>query len=687
MPRLTESLPGRVAGVLLALLWVFSMSAVDAHAFSSYPMCLGLLLVLALVAVGILRGCRVVKMSLLGWAGLAAGGYYLLRCLFSYAVVDSWCEAVLIMGAMIYYVAGVYAAQWRSYGWLFVLLSGALLANVVAFRVVELPDFEMVWTGRASQTPAGPNSQPVTLFVYKNAAGVFLCAGACVLGAWSVWMQRGLSRVAGVLAALVALGVSFMCGTRAVYLVLPLALPGIWGVQFLVKLYSGRRIGVLNYLAGIGLTVGAVLLVYELLFGYHLVGVLSDADSHLRYLIWGAVCEVLPTVPFYGCGANVTQWEIVPWYNEWQLPNFVHNEYLQMWVDYGLLGLVLMLGILLAHVVQGVRCMASERVSPDRRVLAGLAVLLLLLTAAYAVVDFPWHSFALASMCAFVCGVLASPFEHIREPLFGGRRWADSSHALVVPVCAQKWPGRALLLALLACVSWGLGWFACTLRPAWKTQWEYQELCRPGVDPEGNARRELIAGLLPEYPSPALMDTYFMLPPPQVQNLALREQLLKLALAANPRQLFTLTMLVDVLGAQGKYEEADRLMRENYVGDSMPASSLNRWPAYYAYNLLIWGRSEMQKGNHARALSLLNDALALHSVCRIYFNPTYRSGPQPWKEHGGIKPNLPRLIRNCELDRRMLRAIGTIPDDSWQQPYTPGGKPALYRAMLRRARK
>lgn len=687
MPRLTESLPGRVAGVLLALLWVFSMAAVDAHAFSSYPVCLGLLLVLALVAAGMLRGCRLVRMGWLGWAGLAAGGYYLLRCLCSYAVVDSWCEAVLIMGAMVYYVAGVYAAQGRGHGFVFAVLAVALLANVVAFQLVGVPGAELEWTGRAAQTPAGPNSRPVTLFVYKNFAGVFLCAGACVLGGWALWALRGLNRVAVLLVAVVALGVSFMCGTRAVYLVLLLALPGFWGMQLLVKLYSDRKIGWPDYLVGLLMLVGVVLLVYEFLFGSWLAAVLTGADSHLRYLIWGAVCEVLPTVPFYGCGANVTQWEIVPWYNEWQLPNYAHNEYLQVWVDYGLLGLLLMLGVLLAHVVQGVRCMASERVAPARRVLAGLAALLLVLLAGYAAVDFPWHSFALVAMSAFACGVLASPFEYTKEPIFGRRRWAAGSHAPVVPVRAQKWPGRVVLLVLLAALAGGLGWLGCTLRPAWKAQWAYQELCRPGADPGGDARRALIAELLPRYPSPALMDTYFMLPPTHNQNLPLRENLLRQALAANPRQLFTLTMLVDVLGAQGKYAEADRLMRENYVGESMPGSLLNNWPAYYAYNLLIWGRNEMQQGNHSRALSLMSDALAINRVHRIHFNPIWRSGPQPWNEHGGIKPGLPALIRNCELDCRMLRAIGTQPDDSWQQPCTPGGKTALYRSSIRKAQK
>lgn len=682
--RLTESLPGRMSGWLLVALWVFSMSGVDAHAFSSYPVCVALLVVLALVAVAMLRGARLVRMSWLGWCSLAVGGYFLARCLCSYAVVDSWCEAVLIMGAVVYYVAGVYAAQSRRPGVLFAVLAAALLANVAAYWVLRQPGADASWLGRAAQTPAGPNSKPLTLFVYKNFAGVFLCAGACVLGAWSLWCQRGWLRVTGVAVSLVALLVSFLCGTRAVYIVLPLAFIGLWLVQLLVRLYSDKRLGWGNAaVAGVLLVAGAVL-VYDFLFGYHLAGVLSSADSHLRYLIWGSVCEVLPSVPFYGCGANVAQWEIVPWYNEWQLPNYVHNEYLQVWVDYGLLGLLLMLGVLLFHVVQAGRCIASEYVDERRRVLAGLAALLLVLVAVYALVDFPWHSFALVALCAFACGVLASPFAHAGEPLFGGRRWAAGSH---VPVRAERPVGRVVLLVLILAMGGGFCRLATTLRPAWKAQWEYAALCCPGADPTGDARRAFIAGLLPLYPSPAFMDTYFMLPPTHDRQLPLREQLLKQALAANPRQLFTLTMLVDVLGAQGKYAEADRLMREYYVGEAMPASLLNNWPAYYAYNLLIWGRYEMRQGNHAKAASLLESALGIHQVSPIHFNPIWRSGAQPWREHGGIKPGLPKLIENSRLDLRMLRAIGVQPDAAWKQPYAPGGRPALYQSMLLQSRK
>ena len=71
----------------------------------------------------------------------------------------------------------------------------------------------------------------------------------------------------------------------------------------------------------------------------------------------------------------------------------------------------------------------------------------------------------------------------------------------------------------------------------------------------------------------------------------------------------------------------------------------------------------------------------------MQFNPIWRQGPQPWKEQGGVKPGLRTLIGNCKLDVRMLRAIGTQPDDSWKHPYSPGGKPALYQAMLLKKRK
>lgn len=685
LSRLTESIPGRVAGWLLAVLWIFSMSGVDCHAFSSYPVCIALSAVLLLVLAGMLAGLRLVRMSLTGWFSLMAGGYFLVRCLNSYSVVDSWCETVLILGAFVYYVAGIYCAQNQSYRGIVAVLAAALVLNLLAFWAAPQPWFELSWTGRAAQTPAGANTVPTTLFVYKNFAGVFMCVAGCALGLWAAWKSHGVARVLLLLLSACSVICSFACGTRASYLTLFLCIVGIWLFSLLKALLANRRLGVGIVGFGFILFVALVVALYDFFFGHHLVASFSDVNSHLRYLIWSSVFEILPRVPEWGFGANATQWEIVPFYDEWHLPNYAHNEYLQLWVDYGPVGVSLACVLLLLHVVQGGRCVASEEAGENRRMAASMAMLILVPVAVYALVDFPWHSFAFLSMCSFACGVLASPFRYAQGSLFSSRKWAAGCRPPVVGIRAQHWPGRVLLIGGAVLLLLLSSRFVLVLRPAWHAQWEYNELCAPGRDADGNQRRALIAGLMPRYPSPALADTYFMLPP-CAGDLQRRERLLKQALSANPKQLFTVVMLVDVLGEQGKCREAEMLMRQMYEGDGMKCACLANWPAYYAFNLLRWGREEMRKGNHGVALSMFEYALKMNEKSRISFSVTYRKGPQPWKEYGGIKPGLPALLQTTRRDVSMLRMIGARPDDSWQQPMEPGGKPALYCSLVRQAR-
>lgn len=679
--RLTESLPGRVAGWLLAALWIFSMSGVDAFAYSSFPACVVLAVVLVLVLCALLAGKRVVRMSGTGWFSLAAGGYFLLRCMNSYAVVESWAETTLILGAFVYYVAGVYAAQNKNPGGLVCVLFVALLLNAVALWAVKQPWFCLEWTGRARYTPEGSNSLPTSLFIYKNFAGVFFCVGGCALGAWAWWVCRGMRRVSALLAAVVFICCSLLCGTRAVYVVAPLFVVLFWVADMLMRVLRDQRIGSANAVLGIVVLIGIAILAVDFIFGYQLVGNVSGIDTHLRYMIWAAVCEVLPNAPLWGYGAHAATWEMVPYYSEWQLPNYVHNEYLQVWSDYGPVGLVLLLLILLLHVVRGVRCLNSEACSVARHSLAAVALLVLVSIAAYAMVDFPWHSFALVAMCAFCCGVLASPFAHRALSWFSGRKWRNPGQAPLLAVRAQKWPGRVVLVLL----SGGLLALSCrlgdTLLPAWRAQWEYNELSRGQGDASAMARRALIARLLPQYPSPALMDTYFMFPQNMVPP-AERERLLRIALEGNPRQLFTLVMLVDALGQQNKFVEAEMLMRENFADGVLLGSVLTNWPAYYAYNLLIWGRYEMLQGNQRKALSLMDYAMRIHARNRIGFDVVWRQSEQPWKEQGGVKPQLRRLIDSARTDLHLLRLTGVQPDDTWMLPMTPGGKGALYRSIV-----
>ena len=81
---------------------------------------------------------------------------------------------------------------------------------------------------------------------------------------------------------------------------------------------------------------------------------------------------------------------------------------------------------------------------------------------------------------------------------------------------------------------------------------------------------------------------------------------------------------------------------------------------------------------------MLDYGLKIHGWQRISFKPVWRVGPQPWKETGGIRPGLYKLIEAARTDLRLLRLTGVQPDDSWQQPLTPGGRPSLYRALVQK---
>ena len=677
MKRLTESVPGRLVGWLLALLWVFSLSGVDSTAFSAFPVCVVLLAVLLLVFFCLLLGYRVVRMSALGWFSLAAGGYFLCRCLNSYAVVDSWADSVLIVVAAVYYLAGVYVAQNRHYSAPVIVLVVALLLSALAWWAVKQPWFCLEWTGRATYTPAGRNSMPTALLVYKNFAGFFFIAGAVALGGWALWAQRGIRAVLLCVVAVLSVLLSFFCGTRAPFFLAPIVLMGLWVFDVLVQLYSGRKISVLSYVVCAVFVVLLLVGVYDFFFGRTLSVFFDDTDSHGRYGIWSAVCEVLSHAPAWGCGAASVQWETIPFYKGEYLANMAHNEYLQVWADYGFIGLGCMLAIIAWHVVAGLRCVASDKISPERRALTSVSLLVLVFASAYATSDFPWHSVALVIMCAFVCGVLSSPFPYVRD----AHKWSASSQAPVVGVQAQGKTGKLLLLALVVGVGFWCVWLGQKLYPVWYNQWEYNRLSQSGEDAYAHKRRELIAALLPGYPDSDLIDTYFLLPA-YGSDWHERERLLRIALEANPKQMFVVAMLAEVLGKQKRYEDAEQLLRTKYTEVGLLDSGLHNWPAVYAHNLVMWAREDMGRGQYGLALSKMKYALEIHRWKNVRYGFVLGHKINADKKKTRIKPWLKDVMMGCKRDVRMLELLQVRPDDSWRLPLTPGGIPSLYSSIV-----
>lgn len=674
--RFVESWAGAVSAVLLSVVWVAGMSVADGHASSAVPVLGGLSVVVLLALVGLCLGYRVVRMPWLAWVGLAALSFFVVRALASYSVLDGWKDASLALSAAVFYGAGVYAGQVKGSRWTVVLLVVALAANVGAMALMEPPRASLHWFGRPDVSLCGPNVGNTGLFAYKNFAALFFLMGGSLLFWRAVWQgSAGWKSLlwGGIGAA--GMAAAFLCDSRLPYVLLPLLVAAGWVLWLVVRLYHHEGIGVMAALVGIALLTCFLVALYDFFFGYVLMEALLGVDSHLRFEIWAALCQVVPSAPLWGYGAGASQWEILTLFGEWETPNYAHNEFMQLWADYGGIGVGAVLILLVCHVVQGFRAMGAESVDQDRRIKVAMALLLLSGMTLAAITDFVWHQFSLLGMTAFACGILASPFPH--DPLFSFHRrcWAPGSRPSARPVRAQGIMGRIGVGALCVLLLGAMGWMACTLFPGWTSQWRYDGMvARHAGEKE---RHAFLVRAMEDYPDSRIMDHYVMLPFRERIDWAEMEVGLRRALAANPRQLFTVTMLADCLDRQGKYEQAEEIFRRYYPGDGPARNILSSWPAFYAIHLLRWGEHCLGTGETAKGGDLLVYGL---EICRrnmmSYPDTSWRSGPRCWTDGGS--PAYKRFYQACQADGETFRSLGLRKDDAWRQVSPATGKPALY---------
>lgn len=668
--RMTETLTGRVAAFLLLAVWLVAMGVGDANAYSYIPMCSGLAVVLLLFLSVMIRGAKVVRISPTGWCSLAVGCYFLVRCLCSVSVVESWRESAVIAGCCVFYVAGIYAAQSRSLRMGAGCLALAVAVNLFYFGLMNGTDIPMEWSGRPSVGLSGQNTRPLSLFIYKNYAGAFFAIAGMMLAAAAMWGGKGRFKFFLFALSAASAAASCCCSTRGPYLLLPAAAVLVGGLTPVVYLYAeekrNRRLSVLCLvllLAGGG--AGCCVLSDSISFA-----ALTEADSHERFALWANVCRLLPDAPWCGYGALATRWLVLPLQTSLNCcPNYAHNEYLQAWADYGFVGVLCQFALVGWHLLRGGFVLMSEQTPFRQRVMTAVSVLGLVCWSVASFFDFYWHNFAIAGMTAFAMGCLASPYPvvkdggRVRRKVLLERPWGKAVLAL----------GSVCLIALCSLTVW-----RCA--PAWAAQWEYNRLSAEGTDESGDARHALLADIMPQYPASELMDEYFAVPRSS-DTWETEARLLRLALAANPRQLYTATMLCELLGTHDCCQEAEILFRRHYTGNGMDETHLADWPNLYALNLLRWGQSEMMKGNMPAARSMMEYGLAIVNAqgSRCAFDRLYRPGKHPWEIDRHFQPKWPSFLHARRQDVKLLRLLGVAPDHSWAAPLEPGGKPSLYR--------
>ncbi len=674
MEHVKTGLAGRIlwgaAAVLLLVVWLASMPLDDDRLCNAVPVCFGLVAVLVLGVMGMVAGARPARLTPTSLLGLAAGVYFLARCAMGDMLSEICRELPLIFIAFVFYGAGYLLAQRRGGGALTLALVVGVVVNIIYLFLMRDPATPIEAMGRPSMSLAGVNRQGITLFTYSNFSAIFLMVSGGVLicrPLWAGWRGWG-----GLLAALVGMaGVacSCLCDSRSVLGLPVLMLLSACGLWAIIGLYSGRGIGWGVVCFGLALLVGAAVMLGELFMGNSLLQTIISVDTNGRAGLWSEIYRILPQTPWYGHGAGGTTWQLVPLIDRWAIPNYAHNDYLQAWVDYGIVGVVLLVLVLLSHLASGFWSMASEDIAPGRRTLLAACMLLLLSLAACAVYEFVWHNMAFVGLTAFACGVLASPVPSRQESWLKRRKWAAGSRPALRPVRFLGLPGTALCCMGAVTLAAACACFAWRLLPAWKAQWEYNALCHAGAS--DGERVEFLERVMPFYPDPELADHYVTLCPPAERrdNLARKEAVLRMARQSNPHQLFTVVMLAELLGYEGHCAEAEALMREHYVSGGMPPARYANWPAYYGMNLLMWGKQRMEQGELGSALSMMEYALNLWGHAEKFHHK--RSVVSRIKSSSAYV-----AARRVDVD--MLRLIGVEKDDSWMQPLRPDGPPALY---------
>lgn len=666
--RLAESRPGLILGGVLAAMWIAAMSAVDANACTTTPFLWGFMAVIVTSVLFILRGYKIVKLPLTAWVSLAAGVYYLVRATNGFSQTDNMADCGLILFAFVFYLTGIYCGQANNSRGTAIVLGVALLLNLLCLWLLRNPQISLNWIGRADTGLLGPHTRNITLFAYKNFAGLFLALGGGLL-LWRCIWQKKLDR-GNLLQLVVAVGAiagSFFCNTRIPYAILPLLLIAGWLFWFIQKLHSDRGPGTIMLSTGLLLLVSVLIGIYDLFFGNTVLHAILDIDSHQRFTMWEWINSVARQAPLYGYGPGGATWHSLTTCNQYQLVNYAHNEYLQVWADYGLTGLGLMLLLIALHIIAGFRGMAADTLTEERRERLALAMLCLIALCTAAITDYVWHSAALLAMGAYACGTLASP-----TPGVSLHRRRDGS-SVTTPVRAESNCGRVIVCAAALGLTACMGKLSAALYQPWAAQWHYDSMVSQGADTA--QRRAHLQQTMLVYPHHRIADHYINLAPKTQPDWHSYEQGLRAVLQANPHQLITACMLAQCLSKQKRFREAEIVYRTYYPDDGPNNSRLNPWATLYTANLQQWGQHELTCGNLGTALSMLLYAEKMAKRTGYIPHIMHRGGVRTW-EHNSPQQKLQQSIYKSSLNT--LRAINPQQDHSWQQPLTPSGKPALY---------
>ncbi len=270
-------------------------------------------------------------------------------------------------------------------------IAGVLLANTVVIGIQAIdPSFRAIYAyGIDLKNACGFYTH------YNYAANFQIAASFVVLGlaAFSHWSR--LLRVTLGIIAVLGLGAIWFTLSRGGFLATVVGL----GVFSSVLLIHGKQRKAKWFpLAAIGFPLIALTLLIFLINGWEQIqqlrnqagGVEELMDNKSRLPLLGAALSCIARHPLYGGGSRSFSWEFMQVWDQGYretTPDLVHNEWMQMATDYGLIGLALLFTFIGTAIISGIiRCLfatASEKDSgADAWRLAGITACIAILTQA-----------------------------------------------------------------------------------------------------------------------------------------------------------------------------------------------------------------------------------------------------------------------------------------------------------------
>lgn len=274
---------------------------------------------------------------------------------------------------------------------------------------------------------------------------LLLSTSLCFLGGF-----RARGKVLTGYLALVCLAGLVLTGSRGGYLsagvgFIVLAFLSVWTLR--TRLSHGLLPRVLGIIAAIALLGGGLAYVADHSFAIRARANTVFDSGDIRFQLWDAAWKQFKLAPVFGTGSR-TYVYYGRMFRTAQMdmdPVFVHNDWLQTLAEYGIVGLLLVAGFVLAHLRQGWRRwhgmiarLSPMRTSPEESRALALQVGTLSALAAclvHAAMDFNLHIPANMLVAAFLFGMLST-----RQTETGARNASWMGRAIhAVPAALGLW--------------------------------------------------------------------------------------------------------------------------------------------------------------------------------------------------------------------------------------------------------